>query len=127
MDDNKILLHEVQSMDAAALARVFDLYATALYKYAYRHCGHAIIADQIVGDVFARLMDQLSQGCGPSSNLRSYLFEIAHHLVVDHIRYSRRMAPIDISTLPARPPPTPTRLWSSRCCWKASGAPSVMT
>jgi RNA polymerase sigma-70 factor (ECF subfamily) len=94
MNDNKILLHEVQRMDAAALARVFDLYATALYKYAYRRCGHAIVADQIVGDVFAKLMEQLSVGCGPGSNLRSYLFEIAHHLVVDHIRYSHRMAPI---------------------------------
>lgn len=94
MDDNKILLHEVQRMDAAALARVFDLYATALYKYAYRHCGHPIVADQIVGDVFAKLLEQLSVGGGPGTNLRSYLFEIAHHLVVDHIRYSHRMAPI---------------------------------
>ena len=83
-------------MDAGALAKVFDLYASGLYKYVYRRCGHAIVADQIVGDVFAKLMEQLSQGCGPGSNLRSYLFEIAHHLVVDHIRYSNRMAPLGI-------------------------------
>ena len=83
-------------MDAGALAKVFDLYASGLYKYVYRRCGHAIVADQIVGDVFAKLLEQLSQGCGPGSNLRSYLFEIAHHLVVDHIRYSHRMAPIGV-------------------------------
>jgi len=83
-------------MDAGALAKVFDLYASGLYKYVYRRCGHAIVADQIVGDVFAKLLEQLSVGCGPGSNLRSYLFEIAHHLVVDHIRYSHRMAPIGI-------------------------------
>ena len=41
-------------------------------------------------------MERLSQGNGPTSNLRSYLFEMAYHAIVDEIRYSRRLAPIDV-------------------------------
>ncbi len=95
MDNMQVLLQEVKNMDAEALTKVFDLYASAIYKYAFRHCGDAIIADQIVGDVFAKLLEQLSKGNGPSSNIRSYLFAIAHHLIVDEIRHYHRNASID--------------------------------
>lgn len=84
-------------MDADALAKVFDLYAPAIYKYAFRHCDNAIMADQIVGDVFEMLLDQLALGKGPTSNLRSYLFEIAYHTMVNEIRYSRRTASLDVA------------------------------
>ena len=52
-------------------------------------------ADQIVGDVFARLLEKISEGKGPRTNLRSYLFQIAYHLVVDHARERQRFAPIE--------------------------------
>lgn len=91
MDDNQVLLQKISRMDVEALARVYDLYAPAIYKYACRHCDNALLADQIVGDVFARLLEQLSQGRGPRSNLRAYLFEIAYHAVVDEVRHARRV------------------------------------
>jgi RNA polymerase sigma-70 factor, ECF subfamily len=94
MDDMQVLLQDVRRMDAEALTKVFDLYASAIYKYAFRHCGNAIIADQIVGDVFAKLLEQLSQGKGPHSNIRSYLFEIAHHQIVDEVRHYHRTTSI---------------------------------
>ena len=78
-------------MDARALAEVFDLYAPAIYKYAYGQSNNALLADQTVGEVFAKLLEQLSLGRGPSSNLRAYLFEIAYHCIVDEIRHSQRV------------------------------------
>jgi len=96
MDDTNSLLQDIKRMDGRALTKVFDLYGPAIYKYAMRHCNDAILADQIVGDVFAKLLEQLSLGSGPSTNLRSYLFEIAYHSIVDEVRYSRRAAPIDV-------------------------------
>jgi RNA polymerase sigma factor (sigma-70 family) len=77
--------------------------APAIYKYAHRHCGNAVMADQIVGDAFEKLLEQLSQGGGPNSNLRSYLFEMAYHAMVDEIRDTRRTTSISIveSFLPA--------------------------
>jgi RNA polymerase sigma-70 factor (ECF subfamily) len=75
--------------------QVFVLYAPALYKYAYRLSRNSVVADQIVGDVFTKLLEHVSSGRGPGLNLRSYLFEIAYHLVVDEVRHSHRMAPLD--------------------------------
>ena len=54
-------------------------------------------ADQIVGDVFARLLEKLTERKGPRKNLRSYLFQIAYHLVVDHARERQRIAPLDVA------------------------------
>lgn len=90
------LLEAARSMDREALIEIFDLYSSALYNYALRLCNDPLLADHIVGDVFAKLLDQLSAGSGPSSNLRSYLYETTFHLIVDNARYSHRQAPLEV-------------------------------
>lgn len=89
------LLEAARGMDKEALIKIFDLYASPLYNYALRLCRDPLEADQIVGDVFAKLLEQLSAGNGPSNNLRSYMYETAYHIVVDRARNSRREAPLE--------------------------------
>lgn len=96
MEVNVILLESVKSMDREALAQAFERYAPALYNYALRFSRDPMTADHIVGDVFAKLLDRLACGSGPRTNLRSYLFEIAYHLIIDDVRYIGRRAPIEI-------------------------------
>lgn len=95
MEADHNLLDGARSMNQEALIRIFDLYSSALYNYALRLCNDPLDADQIVGDVFAKLLEQLSAGNGPSTNLRSYLYETAYHLVIDKSRHSRREAPLE--------------------------------
>jgi RNA polymerase sigma-70 factor (ECF subfamily) len=95
MEPEITLLDAARSMNQEALVKIFDLYSTALYNYALRICNDPLEADQIVGDVFAKLLEQLSAGRGPSTNLRSYLYETTYHLVIDKARYSRREAPLE--------------------------------
>ena len=89
------LLEAARNMDREALIEVFDLYSSSLYNYALRLCSDPLRADHIVGDVFAKLLDQWSAGRGPSTNLRSYLYETTYHLVVDEARFSHREAPLE--------------------------------
>lgn len=89
------LLEAARQMNREALVEIFDLYSHSLYKYAFRLCNDSVTADCIVGDVFAKLLDQFSNGKGPTTNLRSYLYETVYHLVVDEARYSRRGAPLE--------------------------------
>ncbi|HET9911894.1 MAG TPA: sigma-70 family RNA polymerase sigma factor [Anaerolineales bacterium] len=96
MEADLILLDGARSMDHEALIRIFDLYSSPLYNYALRLCNDPLDADQIVGDVFAKLLEQLSVGNGPSTNLRSYLYETAYHLIIDKSRHSRREAPLEV-------------------------------
>jgi RNA polymerase sigma-70 factor (ECF subfamily) len=95
METNTMLLASARMMDCEAIEKVFDLYAHALFKYAFRFCESALVADQVVGDVFSRLLEHLAAGRGPSGNLRSYLFEMTYHLLVDETRYSQRRVPIE--------------------------------
>jgi len=96
MEANIPLLEAVRSMDKQALVEIFDLYSSALYNYALRLCNDPLKADHIVGDVFAKLLDQCSTGNGPTTNLRSYLYETTYHLIIDEARYNHREAPLEI-------------------------------
>lgn len=95
METDASLLNAARTMDEDALVRIFERYASPLYKYAFRLCGDPIAADQIVGDVFVRLLEQLSAGNGPTANLRSYLYETTYHRIVDEARYAQRRVPLE--------------------------------
>ena len=90
------LLEAVRKMDKEALVEIFDLYSSALYNYALRLCNDPLKADHIVGDVFAKLLDQCSVGNGPTANLRAYLYETTYHLVIDEVRSNHREAPLEV-------------------------------
>ena len=96
METDLSLLNAARRMNQEAIVKIFDRYASPLYNYAWRLCGDSVTADHIVGDVFAKLLEQWSAGHGPSTNLRSYLYETTYHLVVDDARYSHREAPLEV-------------------------------
>jgi RNA polymerase sigma-70 factor, ECF subfamily len=99
MQYDTALLNAVKRMEGEALAEIFDEYSPALHKYVQRSFSDPHLADNIVGDVFARLLDQLSCGKGPSANLRSYLFTAAQHLLVDQIRQLHRWDSLDVAEI----------------------------
>jgi RNA polymerase sigma-70 factor, ECF subfamily len=91
------LLKAAQKLDEEALTTIFDQFAPAIYKYTLRLCHDQIVADNIVGDVFAQLLEQFGQGKGPRTNLRSYLYQTAYHLVVDRSRDNQHNAPLEVA------------------------------
>jgi RNA polymerase sigma-70 factor (ECF subfamily) len=96
MKDETAVIAAAGSLDHDALTAIFDEYAPAIFKYLLRLEVNSQEADQIVGDVFARLLDKLAKGEGPRTNLRSYLFQTAYHIVVDLSRERQRTAPLDV-------------------------------
>lgn len=97
METDRTLLNAARTMDRDALVKIFDRYSSALYKYALRLCSDPVTADHIVGDVFAKLLEQLAAGNGPRENLRAYLYETAYHRMIDETRYLRRRAPLEVA------------------------------
>ena len=95
MRDESAILAAASSLDPEALSAIFDEYAPAIYKYLLRLGLQPQEADQIVGDVFVRLLEKFAEGAGPRTNLRSYLFQIAYHLLVDDARDRRNIAALD--------------------------------
>lgn len=97
MQDESAVLAAANSLDQVALATIFEEYAPAIYKYLLRLGVSPQEADQLAGDVFARLLDKFAEGEGPQKNLRSYLFQIAYHLVIDGARERKRITPIEVA------------------------------
>lgn len=97
MINEAALIEAASSLDQEALESIFDEYAPAIYKYLIRRGLGPQEADHTVGDVFARLLEKLSEGKGPRTNLRAYLFQTAYHLVVDRSRDRQRAAPLEIA------------------------------
>lgn len=99
MKDESAVIAAAGSLDQEALIVIFDEYAPAIYKYLLRLGVFPQEADQIVGDVFARLLEKIADGKGPNKNLRAYLFQISYHLVVDHARERQRIAPLEVADM----------------------------
>jgi len=97
MKDETALIKAARSLDNEALTEIFEEYAPAIFKYLLRLGTSSQEADQLVGDVFARLLEKISEGKGPETNLRSYLFQIAYHLVVDDARGRQRITALDVA------------------------------
>ena len=97
METDTTIWHAASTLDKDALVKIFDLYSSALYNYALRLSGDPVTADHVVGDVFVKLLEQLSSGNGPSTNVRSYLYQTAYHLIVDEARASRRTVPLEVA------------------------------
>lgn len=95
METDVELLDAARAMNKDALVKIFDLYSPPLYRYARCLCGDPVLADQIVGDVFARLLDLFSSGNGPSTNLRSYLYRTTHNRIIDEARSLHHKAPLE--------------------------------
>lgn len=97
MQSEIVLLEAACSLDQEALEEIFDEYAPKLYKYLIRLGMGSQESDQTVGDVFARLLEKISEGKGPRINLRSYLYQTTYHLFVDHARDKMRAAPLEVA------------------------------
>lgn len=91
MADEQSLLERVRAFEPAALVEVYDTFSPAIYRYAMRLLGDAIMAEDCVTDTFARLIDALKTGGGPIRFLQAYLYRIAHNWITDHYRSADRL------------------------------------
>ena len=82
------LLATAKKMQEDIPTAVFELYAPALYKYVFRLYPSAVIADQVVGDILARFLEQLSIGGHSGINLRLDIYAIAYDILVSDTRCS---------------------------------------
>ncbi len=69
-----------------ALAAIYDTYSPLIYRYAMRLLGNADLAEDCTAETFARFLNALRNGGGPSKHLKAYLYRVAHNWITDHYR-----------------------------------------
>jgi RNA polymerase sigma-70 factor (ECF subfamily) len=77
-----------QSGDADSFARIVDMYAGRCYGYFYRLTGDRDLSDELLGELFVRLVEKF--GSYKGGTFESWLFRIASNIFHDHLRAKQR-------------------------------------
>ncbi len=103
--DERSVLDDLQRFDSQAVARVYDHYYSAIYRFIFFRLGDKSTSEDIASDVFMRLLEALQRRQAPRSNLKGWLLGTASHAVNDHLRqkYRRNEQPIS-EALPDQTP-----------------------
>jgi RNA polymerase sigma factor (sigma-70 family) len=96
MDTDRSLLDTAKKLDQRALIAIFDRYAADIYNYALCLRSDPLKADNVVGDVFSKFLEQLATGKEPQMSLRSHLYKLTYHFTVNGSRFSKREAAFEL-------------------------------
>ena len=83
------LLIEFQGGNSRAFETLIDRYRQALFSYLFRMTGNCDTAEDIFQDTFLKLLNSLPK-YKEQGKFGNWLFNIAHHLVVDHARKNNK-------------------------------------
>jgi RNA polymerase sigma-70 factor (ECF subfamily) len=94
-EDN--LIRRAQSLDPGALAELYDRHFDGIYRYLYTRLRHQADAEDLTEQVFLKMVDSIERYRPSGVAFSSWLYRIAHNLLVDRYRRSSRDA-VELST-----------------------------
>jgi RNA polymerase sigma-70 factor (ECF subfamily) len=74
--------------DAECFAEIVDMYSSRCYGYFYRLTGNNDISDELLSELFVKLVEKIGSYKGGS--FESWLFKIASNIFHDHLRGKQR-------------------------------------
>ena len=86
LSDSRTEIEDLQTLDAQAVAAVYDRYFPEVYRYVYYRLGDESLSEDIASDVFVRLLEALTKEQGPKTNVKGWLFSTASNVIADHLR-----------------------------------------
>lgn len=75
------LLKSAKKLDRNSLATIFDIYAPAVYQYCFRLSQDSIESDDLVGEVFSKLLENIASDRGPVINLKLFIFQLTYQVL----------------------------------------------
>src|SRR5512145_2432756 len=88
------LLLRLRQGEEAAVIETYERYFAPLYQYARLKLGDRLQAQDIVSDVFVKLIESLGRPSAPRENLRGWLFSVARNQIT-HVYGPVRQLPLD--------------------------------
>jgi RNA polymerase sigma-70 factor (ECF subfamily) len=95
MNDNQRLIQIISDCKRGSedgYSQIVELYATRLYGYFYRLSGNAETSNDLLSEVFVRLVEKI--GTYNSGIFDLWLFKIATNIFYDHLRRQQRQKKI---------------------------------
>ena len=94
-DDNETrLVARAIKGDGDAFGVLYGCYLDAIYRYIFLRVGNASEAEDLAEDVFVRAWEALPNYRLTQHPFKSWLYRIAHNLVVD---YHRKLKPLELT------------------------------
>jgi RNA polymerase sigma-70 factor (ECF subfamily) len=96
-DPVEALVRRAQAGDASSFAGLYERFHDKIFRYVYFKTGNPNDAEDITEDVFLRMLESINSFRWKGHPFSSWLFRIAHNLIVDHFRKRSRQknTPLD--------------------------------
>ena len=106
--DINVLVQKAQEGDVASFGELYEQYFDKIFRYVSFKTGNPSEAEDITGEVFVRMLESIHRFKWQGYPFSSWLFRIAHNLVVDHFRKKgkKQMVPLDNATNTLEASPT---------------------
>ena len=101
--DEVTLVQRAATRDPDAIASLYDLYAPRIYSYVYHRVSDPVLAEDLTGQVFLRMLEALEADKAWRTSFSGWLYRIAHNLIVDQYRKRSRAEFSNIDDAPHLP------------------------
>ena len=82
------IINGCKAGEAESFEKLIDIYARRCYGYFYRLTGDKVVSDDLLSELFVKLVEKISSYKGGS--FESWLFKIASNLFHDYLRGKQR-------------------------------------
>jgi len=86
------LIRRAQALDAGALAELYDRHFDGIYRYLFTRVRHQADAEDLTEQVFLKMVDSIARYRPRGVAFSSWLYRIAHNMLVDRYRRAGRSA-----------------------------------
>ena len=95
------LVRMAQEGDTSSFGELYERFFDQIYRYVSFKTGSPSEAEDITGEVFVRMLESIHKFKWQGHPFSSWLFRIAHNLVVDHFRRNgkRNVVSLDNTTI----------------------------
>jgi RNA polymerase sigma-70 factor (ECF subfamily) len=90
------LIRRAQALDRGALAELYDRHFDGIYRYLFTRLHHQADAEDLTEQVFLKMVDSIQRYRPRGVAFSSWLYRIAHNMLVDRYRRSGRN-PIELT------------------------------
>lgn len=87
---DKALVAKVQAGMNENFVFLYDAYLDKIYRFLYFRTGHQETAEDLTSQTFLKALDKVNSFDSSKGTFQSWLYRIAHNLLIDHYRVPRR-------------------------------------
>jgi RNA polymerase sigma-70 factor, ECF subfamily len=96
LQDEESLVQRAQKQDNQAFAQLYEAYFDKIYRYISFRVRNEMEAEDMTQQVFMKVLNSISSYKNKGAPFSSWVYRIAHNLVVDFMRQQNKKATVDI-------------------------------